>query len=119
MISGYNNVSKGTELKNVMKIIGSGLTITGFLVFQYEKEVRSFQLSRSFISLPWLTSPPLLLSPSHSQYQEEFYKVFPAKLASGEYKFRENILNGLEGIPQGFVDMLAGKNEGKVVVRVA
>lgn len=90
MISNYNNVAAGTNFKNFMKVIGSGLTITGFLVFQYEKE-----------------------------YQEEFYKVFPAKLASGEYKFREHIINGLEGIPQGFVDMLDGKNEGKVVVRVA
>lgn len=63
MISGYNNAYKGAEFKNIMKIIGSGLTISGFLVFQYEKEVcsplifASCSLRRSLTSFVSLSVP--------------------------------------------------------------
>lgn len=40
-------------------------------------------------------------------------------LASGQIKFREDIVDGLENAPQAFIGLLEGKNFGKLVVRVA
>lgn len=37
----------------------------------------------------------------------------------GQLKFREHKTKGLENLPQAFVDLLHGKNEGKAVVVVA
>jgi NADPH-dependent curcumin reductase CurA len=40
-------------------------------------------------------------------------------LAAGQIKFREDIVDGLENAPNAFIGLLAGKNFGKLVVRVA
>jgi NADPH-dependent curcumin reductase CurA len=90
MISGYNKGGEPVAFKNIMKIIGSGITLRGFLVFEFEKE-----------------------------YQEEFYNTIPKMLASGEMKFTETVYKGLEAVPGAFVDLLEGKNVGKVVVKIA
>lgn len=90
MISGYNKGGEPVAFKNIMKVIGSGLTVRGFLVFEFEKE-----------------------------YQEEFYNVIPKQLANGEMKFKEHVVKGLEGVPEAFVHLLEGKNEGKVVINTA
>ena len=49
----------------------------------------------------------------------EFAKDMAQWLASGQIKFREDIVDGLENAPQAFIGLLEGKNFGKLVVRVA
>ena len=40
-------------------------------------------------------------------------------LKSGELKYREDIVDGLEKAPAAFLGLLQGKNFGKMLVRVA
>ncbi len=50
--------------------------------------------------------------------EEEFLREAGAWVASGEIKYREDIVEGLEHAPAAFIGMLSGKNFGKLVVRV-
>ncbi len=49
---------------------------------------------------------------------EEFAQDMKAWLASGQIKYREDLIEGLENAPDAFIGMLVGKNFGKVVIRV-
>lgn len=49
----------------------------------------------------------------------EFARDMAQWLASGQIKFREDMVDGLENAPQAFIGLLEGKNFGKLVVRVA
>ncbi|SHE68240.1 hypothetical protein SAMN04487965_0424 [Microbulbifer donghaiensis] len=54
-------------------------------------------------------------------YQDRFGEFFPQMsewLASGQIKYREEIVEGLERAPEAFMGLLEGKNFGKLVVRV-
>jgi len=53
------------------------------------------------------------------------YKNWPAGLEQmrkwikeGKVKFRETVVDGFDHMPQGFIDLLAGKNFGKMVVKI-
>jgi len=48
----------------------------------------------------------------------EFVAQMSAWLQEGKIKFREDIVDGLEKAPQAFISLLAGKNFGKLIVRV-
>ena len=49
----------------------------------------------------------------------EFFAEMSQWLKDGKIKFREDVIDGLENTPQAFIDLLEGKNFGKLVVRVA
>ncbi len=49
---------------------------------------------------------------------ERFLNEMSAWVADGKVKLREEFVDGLERAPQALIDLLAGKNFGKVVVRV-
>lgn len=55
-------------------------------------------------------------------YAERLYGQFQAEvaqgIASGRIKYREDIVDGLENAPAALLGMLAGKNFGKVLIRV-
>ncbi len=55
-------------------------------------------------------------------FAEEYYADFLRDVAQwvseGRVKYREDIIDGLENTPQAFIGMLAGKNFGKLLVRV-
>ena len=40
-------------------------------------------------------------------------------MRDGRLRYREDIVDGLETAPVAFIDLLQGKNFGKLVVRVA
>ena len=40
-------------------------------------------------------------------------------VAKGQVKLREDVVDGLENAPAAFIGLLAGKNFGKLVVRLA
>jgi NADPH-dependent curcumin reductase CurA len=40
-------------------------------------------------------------------------------VADGLVRYREDVVNGLENAPEAFRGMLAGRNFGKVLVRVS
>jgi NADPH-dependent curcumin reductase CurA len=49
----------------------------------------------------------------------EFIDQMSAWVEEGRIRFREDIVDGLENAPQAFIGLLAGKNFGKLVIRVA
>ncbi|KAH9935958.1 NAD(P)-binding protein [Epithele typhae] len=77
-------------VKNLMQIVGKQLHIHGFIVGY--------------------------LGP---KYDEEFYSTVPARVASGEIKYKEHVYKGLEGASQAIVDVQSGANFGKAVIVVA
>ena len=49
---------------------------------------------------------------------ESFRRDMTAWVGSGQVKLREDVVNGLENAPAAFIGLLAGKNFGKLVVRL-
>lgn len=49
---------------------------------------------------------------------DEFARDMAAWLASGQIKYREDMVDGLENAPQAFIGLMQGKNFGKLVIRV-
>ena len=77
-------------LKNYVNIIAKSLHIHGFLVNQFQ-----------------------------AKYAAEFYSTFPARVASGEIKYNEYRVQGLERAGHAILDVQTGVNFGKCVVVVA
>ncbi|MBO9355202.1 zinc-binding dehydrogenase [Bordetella petrii] len=57
------------------------------------------------------------------EFERDHYQAFQQELgprvASGEIKYREDIVDGFENAPEAFLGMLSGKNFGKLIIRVA
>jgi NADPH-dependent curcumin reductase CurA len=73
-----------------MHIVSKSLTINGFIVGNFEPK-----------------------------YVDEFYATVPAKLASGELKYTEEVTNGLEKVGDVILAVQKGTNKAKAVIRVA
>jgi len=71
-------------------ILSLSLTIRGFINYEFEKDL-----------------------------DEDFLREVSAGIADGRIRYREDIAEGLERAPEAFIGMLAGRNFGKVLVRVA
>lgn len=50
---------------------------------------------------------------------DEFRRVVAGWLRSGQIKYKEDVVDGLENAPEAFVGLLKGKNFGKLLVRVS
>lgn len=87
-VSEYNEEAPPPGPDNFLSVIPNRLTITGFLVLDH------YDLLPDFIAEvgPWV--------------------------ASGELKYRETIVEGIENMPEAFIGLLAGENIGKMLVRV-
>jgi NADPH-dependent curcumin reductase CurA len=59
----------------------------------------------------------------NTEFVEEHYAGFlkevGALVSSGDIQYREDIVEGLEAAPGAFIDMLAGRNFGKLLIRVS
>ncbi len=53
------------------------------------------------------------------KYTDQFYAEIPKRVASGEFKYTEDLTYGLENAGQAIYDVQVGKNKGKSVVVVA
>ncbi|KZT03633.1 NAD(P)-binding protein [Laetiporus sulphureus 93-53] len=89
MISTYNG-GEPYCVKNLVNIVGKQLRISGFIVDNL-----------------------------HEKWLADFYKEIPPKVASGEFKHKEDISKGLGSAGQAILDVLTGKNKGKKVILVA
>jgi NADPH-dependent curcumin reductase len=55
----------------------------------------------------------------HRDRYEAFLKECGAWVRSGELRYREDIVEGLDSAPQAFIGLLEGRNFGKLLVRVS
>ena len=92
LISQYNQTAPSAgpdRLAGLMRaVLTKRLTIRGFIVFDFASQ------------------------------QAEFLREAGAWVESGQVKFREDVVEGLERAPAAFIGMLSGKNFGKLLVRV-
>ena len=87
-ISQMNATSPGEGLKNMAHVLVKRLTIKGFLIFD------------------------------HINDREEFENDMNKWILNKEIKWKETIVKGLENSPQAFIDLLNGKNIGKMLVKI-
>ena len=87
-ISQMNVTTPGSGMKNMAHVLVKRLTIKGFLIFDHENEREPFETDM----LKWLSE--------------------------GKVKFKETIYTGIESAPKSFIDLLKGKNIGKMLVKI-
>jgi NADPH-dependent curcumin reductase CurA len=59
-----------------------------------------------------------IISQDYGHRIDEFQKDMSEWIAEGKIHYREQIVEGLESAPESFIGMLAGKNFGKLVIKV-
>jgi NADPH-dependent curcumin reductase CurA len=87
-ISRYNEEEAVPGPRNMFLFVTRRLTMRGFIVLDHGREMKAFST-----------------------------EVAPL-VASGRLKARETVVNGLENAPQAFLDMLRGRNLGKMIVKI-
>ncbi len=78
------------HVKNLIQIVSKELSVHGFIVGSLR-----------------------------DKYGADFYANFPARVASGEIKYKEHRVLGLEKAGHALLDVLRGDNFGKSVIVVA
>ena len=87
-ISQMNATSPGEGLKNMAHVLVKRLTIKGFLIFDHINDRVDFQNDMN----KWILNKKI--------------------------KWKETVVEGLENSPQAFIDLLNGKNIGKMLVKI-
>ncbi len=87
-ISQYNRAGEPTGPRNLALAIGKQLTLRGFLV-----------------------NP-------HYDLFDQFTREVGNWIASGELRFEETVVDGLDAMPGAFMGLLEGRNTGKMIVRL-
>ncbi|MFJ9900027.1 zinc-binding dehydrogenase, partial [Streptomyces sp. NPDC091280] len=86
-IAQYNSTGTPYALRNLPDIVEKSLRMEGFLVRNYR------------------------------DVQEELYEFVVPHLQSGRVMLDETMVDGFGGIVDGFLGMLRGENQGKIIVR--
>ena len=89
MISQYNAMGDVPGPSNVIQIVGKQLQIRGFIVS------------------------------THVDMQPDFIKDMATWIASGQMKFEETVMDGIEKAPDAFMGLFTGGNKGKMLVKLA
>ncbi|MEO0714995.1 MAG: NADP-dependent oxidoreductase, partial [Pseudomonadota bacterium] len=89
MISQYNNTEPAPGPNNVIQIVGKQLQIKGFIVS------------------------------THADMQPDFLKDMASWIGSGQMKFEETVMEGIETAPDAFMGLFSGANKGKMLVKLA
>jgi len=55
----------------------------------------------------------------HFDRYDAFMREVAPWVRSGELRYREDVVEGLDAAPQAFIGMLEGKNFGKLLVRIS
>jgi len=88
MISVYNATEPSPGPRNMAMIIGKRLTLRGFLVFD------------------------------HVDLRPQFESEVGQWLADGKIVWRETVVEGIDNAVNGFQDLMAGANTGKMLIRL-
>jgi NADPH-dependent curcumin reductase CurA len=88
MISQYNNTDLGEGVRGLVMAVGKSLTLRGFIVS------------------------------NHGDMQAAFAKDLAGWVASGQFKSRDTVKEGIENAPAAFLGLFKGENFGKMLVRL-
>jgi len=88
MIAQYNEAGSSTVPGNLIQVIGKQLKLQGFLVG------------------------------SHNDLLHDFHHDMVQWITSGQMKWAETILDGIEQAPQALINLFKGRNLGKMLVRL-
>ncbi|MBO4206044.1 NADP-dependent oxidoreductase [Micromonospora echinofusca] len=88
MIAQYNDAEPPAAPRNLALVIGKRLTLQGFLVGD------------------------------HAGLRDEFLGEMAGWLRSGEIRYDETVVDGLDNAPAAFLGLLRGENLGKMLVRL-
>ena len=83
-----NATSPSNGLKNMAHVLVKRLTIKGFLIFDHLNDHQDFENNMN----KWILNKKI--------------------------KWKETIVEGLENSPKAFIDLLDGKNIGKMLVKI-
>lgn len=89
MISQYNNTAPEPGPNNLMMAIGLSLTMRGFIVSNFP------------------------------QHRANFIRDMNGWIASGQMKYAETKMTGIESAPEAFIGLFKGANRGKMIVELA
>lgn len=89
MIAQYNDTEPRPGPNNVIQIVGKQLQLRGFIVS------------------------------THVDMQADFQRDMAAWIQSGQMKFEETVMEGIETAPAAFMGLFTGKNTGKMLVKLA
>ncbi|WP_020662978.1 NADP-dependent oxidoreductase [Amycolatopsis benzoatilytica] len=89
MISQYNATEPTPAPRNLVQIIAKRITIRGLLVLD------------------------------HWHLMKDFVAEFAPKVAAGEIKYSETVVDGIRNAPEAFLGLLSGANTGKMLVRIS
>lgn len=82
------NTGSNHAFRYIMRVIGARITLKGFIYTDYLAEM------------------------------PDFYRDMGQWIASGQVKSRETVRNGIEAMPEAFLDLFRGGNTGKMLVRL-
>lgn len=85
-IAGYNDTEAAPGPRNLMQVIGKRLRLQGILVND------------------------------HNGLQQQFVQDVAGWLRSGELRYDETVVEGVENATSAFLGMLRGENTGKMIV---
>ena len=89
MIAQYNETGTPTGPHNIIQAVGKQLKLQGFIVS------------------------------SHGDLQPAFLADMAKWIASGQMKYEETVMNGIEKAPDAFLGLFTGVNTGKMLVKLA
>ncbi|MFG5778173.1 NADP-dependent oxidoreductase [Comamonas sp. J-3] len=119
----YENVG-GAVFEAVLPLlnIGARVPVCGLIAHYNATELpagpnRAPQLLMQILSKR-LHVQGFIISDHYATGFADFLRDMSAWVADGKVKLREEFVDGLERAPQAFIDLLDGKNFGKVVVRL-
>ncbi|MEO1321842.1 MAG: hypothetical protein AAFV59_02430 [Pseudomonadota bacterium] len=89
MISQYNDTEPRPGPNNVIQIVGKQLQLRGFIVS------------------------------THIDMTADFQRDMATWIQSGQMKFEETVMEGVENAPNAFMGLFSGQNKGKMLVKLS